>query len=251
VTLTVQGPEPADLYVAYDALAIALPTWLRAGWSRIPAVIPVNSERVVHTMPLGSAPCTIAWLEYTGEPPLPPPRLLVADAGGELLVLDPAELLRVALGDPAADADEVVLARLPVGAGACQIALLTAYQHPDWPAARMRSMAFVACYAAGQVAVVDLDELESLIAGNPLSPDDVVQRIDVGRGVVRVSLTPDQHEAQVLNLLDRSITRIDLGAGQVVETQPAGLPHELVQREIDRVRAAGIRTRVIIGGGEP
>ena len=182
----------------------------------------------------------MAWLERLVEDEVKVLRLLVADGAGAVYVLDPRELRRLVEQDPAADEDEVELALLPVGQGACHIALLLDYQHPDWAVAR--SLAYVACTEAGQVAVIDLDKLESLIVGDPsVEVQDVVQTIDVGRGVVAVSLLPDRHEAQALNLLDRSITTIDLGTHQPVETRPATLPHERVAGEVNRVRGAGIR----------
>ncbi|NOZ26539.1 MAG: hypothetical protein GXP39_00615, partial [Chloroflexi bacterium] len=98
-----------------------------------------------------------------------------------------------------------------------------------------------------EVTVVDLEVVERLIVQDPaVTPEDaVVATIAAGSWPTRIYLTPDQHQAQVLNLLDRSITYIDLATNQAVETRPATLPHERVAREIERVRAAGVRARVV------
>ncbi|MCS7220705.1 MAG: hypothetical protein RML36_09250 [Anaerolineae bacterium] len=248
VRLTVAAPDPVTLYVAYDALAAAVPRWLRAdqGWAKVGQTVQAKRDEAAYTLRLGTAPCTVAWLEWIGEPPQPPPRLLVADkAEGQLHVLDPAELVRLGEGAPGASEVEVELARVPVGPGACSIALLTRYHAPDLPGER--NLAYVANFDANTVTVVDLETVERLIVQDPaVTPGDAVMAtIATGRGPAHVSLTPDQNEGQVLNLLDRTITRIDLVTNRAVETQPATLPHERVAREIERVRAAGIHARVV------
>jgi len=248
VHLVVDTPDATVLYIAYDALAVALPNWLRAdqGWTKVGRTIEAMRDVPAYAMSLGTTPCTVAWLEWIGEPPQPPPRLLVADgAAGQLYVLDPAELVRLAQGEDGASEAEVELARVPVGQGACSIGLLTRYLHPDQPGER--NLAYVTCFDANEVAVVDLEVIERLIVEDPdVTPADaVLATVATGRGAVQISLTPDQHEAQVFNLLDRTITRINLSTNQAVETRPATLPHERVAREIDRVHAAGIRARVV------
>lgn len=248
VRLTVATLDPVMLYVAYDALAAALPRWLRAdqGWTKVGQMIQARRDEIAYILRLGTAPCTVAWLEWVGEPPQPPPRLLVADeAEGQLHVLDSAELVRLAEGTPEASEAEVELARVPVGLGACSIALLTRYHPPELPGER--NVAYVANFDAHTVTAVDLEVVERLIVQDPaVTPADaIVATIATGRGPVQVSLTPDQDEGQVLNLLDRTISRIDLVTNQVVETQPAMLPHERVTREIERVRAAGVHARIV------
>lgn len=239
--------EPGTLYVAYDALAVALPTWLRAdqGWHKVGQTITATRDEIVYTLALGSAPTTLAWLEWTGEPPLPPPRLLVADAVGQLYVLDPAELQRLATGAPGALDSEVELARVPLGRGASALTLLQNYQPPDQPGERQ--WALVANFDDNSVTVVDLETVERLIVQDPaVTPADAVAAtIPCGRGPGSITLTPDRHEAQVLNLLDHSLTRIDLASLRAVETQPATPPHERLARELERVRAAGIDVRVV------
>ncbi len=248
VRLTVNAPDPVTLYVAYDALAAAVPRWLRAdqGWAKVGRTIQATRDEAAYTLRLGTAPCTVAWLEWVGEPPQPPPRLLVADeAEGQLHVLDPAELVRLAEGAPGASEAEVELARVLLGPGACNISLLTRYHPPDLPGER--NLAYVANFDANTVTAVDLETVERLIVRDPaVTPADaVVATIATGRGPTQVNLTPDQDEGQVLNLLDRTITRIDLVTNRAVETQPATLPHERVAREVERVRAAGIHARVV------
>lgn len=240
-------PEPGTLYVAYDALAVALPNWLRAdqGWRKVGQTITATRDEIVYTLALGSAPTTLAWLEWTGEPPLPPPRLLVADAAGQLYVLDPAELQRLAAGAPDALESEVELARVPIGRGASSLALLQGYQPPDQ--AGERHWALIANFDDDNITVVDLEVVERLIVQDPaVTPADAVAAtVPCGRGPGSITLTLDRHEAQALNLLDRSLTRIDLAALRAVETQPAVPPHERLARELERVRAAGIDVRVV------
>jgi hypothetical protein len=110
-----------------------------------------------------------------------------------------------------------------------------------------RNLAYVACFEDDAVTVLDLETIEELIAGvEGVTPDQaVVATIPTGRGPVYVSLTPDQDEGQVLSLLDRTLSLIDLEMDQVVTSQPATLPHERVAREIEQVRAAGVRARVV------
>jgi hypothetical protein len=248
VCLIVNTLDPVTLYVAYDALAAAVPRWLRAdqGWTETGQTIGAIYDRIIHNLRLGTAPCTVAWLEWIGESPQPPSRLLVADqAEGQLYVLDPAELVRLAKEMPGASGVKGKLAQIPVGSGACNISLLTRYRPPD--SSGERNLAYVVNFGANTVTVVDLEMVERLIVQDPAvtSADTVVATIPVGRGPVQVNLTPDQGEGQVFNLLDRTITRIDLTTNRAVETQPAVLPHERVARELERVRAAGVRTRVI------
>ncbi|NOZ30063.1 MAG: hypothetical protein GXP39_18690, partial [Chloroflexi bacterium] len=166
--------QATTLYVAYDALAVALPNWLRGQeWKKVRRTIEATREATAYTMSLGTTPCTLAWLEWVGEPPQPPQRLLAADRAGQLYVLDPAELRRLAQGEPGASESEVELARVPVGQGACHIELLTRYHAPDRPGER--NLAYVVCAEADEVTVVDLEVVERLIVQDPaVTPEDAV-----------------------------------------------------------------------------